>query len=205
MITDPIRATGPEAAARVHFTDPRIAALATTAHAATPEDTRAWHELDWHEQHGWRTHARDWLRVAVTVGLLPLVEPSTGYALAAVPLDVRPADGRPRRGNRGRAAAFREAAHAVRADAYGWGGPDHDDAWTAAHERLLELAREADGPAGGPDSADHLAAALARIRAWADHLDGEAQRQAGRLTASDPTADILRSLLDGTRHGEDPL
>ncbi|MFF4388539.1 hypothetical protein ACFY0G_17430 [Streptomyces sp. NPDC001552] len=205
MITDPIRATGPEASARLHFTDPRIAALSKTAHATSPDDTRAWHELDWAEQHVWRTAARDWLRVAVAVGLLPLVEPSTGDALAAVPLDVRPGDGRPRRGSRGRAAVFREAAHAVRADAFAWGGPDHEDAWTAAHGRLVELAREAEGAAGVSSGPEHTAAALARVRAWAALLDDEAQRATGRLAASDPTADVLRSLLDGTRHGEDPL
>ncbi|MFF4292166.1 hypothetical protein ACFY0N_00750 [Streptomyces vinaceus] len=205
MLTDPVRATGPEAAARLHFTDPRIAALASTAHAATPEDTRAWHELDWHEQHVWRTHARDWLRVAVTVGLLPLVEPATGDALAAVPLDVRPGDGRPRRGNRGRAAILREAAHAVRADAFGWGGPDHDDAWTAAHDRLMDLAREAEGQQDHPNGQDHQAAAITRIRAWASRLDDDAQRTTGRLASTDPVANALRALLDGSRHGEDPL
>ncbi|KPI33346.1 hypothetical protein OV450_1434 [Actinobacteria bacterium OV450] len=205
MITDPIRATGPEAAARCHFTDPRIAALASTAHAADPDDGRAWHELDWHEQHVWRTHARNWLRAAVAVGLLPLVEPATGDALAAVPLDVRPGDGRPRRGSRGRAAILREAAHAVRCDAFGWGGPDHDDAWTAAHDRLQDLAREAFMASEHPDGPDHHAAAITRVRAFISRLDEEAQRTTGRLAATDPVANSLRALLDGTRHGETPL
>jgi hypothetical protein len=204
LSTEPVRATGPEAAARLHFTDPRIIALSKTAHARFPGDNRPWHELDWHEQHTWRTAARDWLRAAVTLGLLPLVAPSTGQALAAVPLDVRPDDGRPRAGSRGRAATFRTAAHAVRPEAFGWGGGDHCDAWTEARKRLLEIADEEQDSADHTRSPDHLAAALARVEVWADQLD-DARREAGQITATDPTADTVRALLDGSRHGEDPL
>ncbi|MEU1815191.1 hypothetical protein ABZ543_08330 [Streptomyces roseifaciens] len=200
----PVKATGPEAAAGLYFTDPRVTALARAAYHASPDDERPWTELDWHQQHPWRIAARDWLRAAVTIGLLPLVKGTTGDALAAVPLDVDPDDGRPRAGSRGRAAAFRAAAHAVRPDAFGWGGPDHHDAWDAAEERLQEIADAEDESAGDMRSPDHLAAALARVEAWADRLDEVARRKHARLTATDPTADILRALLDGARHGEDP-
>ncbi|MGW1989648.1 hypothetical protein [Embleya sp. NPDC001921] len=93
---NPVPATGPEAAGRLHFTDPRITALAEAAQAAFEDDDRPWDVLDWHQKHVWRTAARDWLRAAVTVGLLPLVDPSTGTALATVTLHVCPGDGRPR-------------------------------------------------------------------------------------------------------------
>ncbi|WNI20346.1 hypothetical protein [Actinacidiphila sp. ITFR-21] len=203
MSTLPIRSTGPEAAADLHFTDPRIIALSKTAHAASL-DGRAWHELSWEEQHVWRTAARDFLRAAVAVGLLPLVVPSTGAALAAVTLDVQPGDGRPRSGSRGRAATFRAAAYAVRPDAFGGGGPDHYDAWTEAQTRLLEIADDEQNSVGDTRSPEHLAAALARVEAWADQLD-DAARENGPLTATDPVADTVRALLDGSRHGEDPL
>lgn len=98
MSTTPTPATGPDAAANVHFTDPRLIALSKTALAASREDDRPWHDLSWEEQHQWRVAAREWLRAAVTVGLLPCVVPSTGSALGAVSLDVDPIDGRPRPG-----------------------------------------------------------------------------------------------------------
>ncbi|MGA5497779.1 hypothetical protein ACPCSP_25795 [Streptomyces cinereoruber] len=205
--TTPVPATGPEAAAHVHYTDPRTAALSRAAHAAYPDDDRQWWALDQHEQHVWRTGARDMLRAAVTVGLLPRVVPSTGRALAAVPLDVRPGDGLPRLGTRGRGATFREAAALIAPDTYGWGGPDHYDAWKTAQATLLERAAaedEADDGTATHRSPEALAAALARVEAWADQLDDTAQRKAGRLSATDPTADIIRGLLDGSRHGEAP-
>lgn len=204
MSTEPTPSTGPAAAARLHFTDPRITALSRAAHEASPDDARPWHELDRDEQHAWRTAARNWLRAAVTVGLLPLVVPSTGEALAAVPLDVRPADGQPRAGSRGRAQAFRDAAHAVRPEAIGGGGPDHYDAWTEARDRLLELAHKEAAGIGDCVDADHLHAALVRVETWADQLDDAAQRKAGRLSATDPTADTIRALLNGSHHGADP-
>lgn len=198
-------ATGPAAAGRVHFTDPRVNALARAAHAAYLEDKREWSALDWNEQHTWRTGARDWLRTAVALGLLPLVVPSTGEALAAVPLDVQPADGLPRCGSRGRAQALRDAARAVQPDSFGWGGPDHHDAWTAAEQRLREMATDEERSVGDYLTYDQLHAAVVRVEAWADRLDETAQRKAARLTATDPFADMLRLLLDGARHGEDPL
>lgn len=197
MPTEPTPATGPEAAAAVHYTDPRVNALARAAHAATGGDARPWSDLHWHEQHEWRTGARDWLRIAVALGLLPRVIPSTGQALAAVALDVRPGDGRPRTGSRGRAATLRTAAAAVSPAAFGGGGPDHFDAWTDAEERLLDLARQEDNGVGDARTADDLAAALARIEAWADQLDDAAGAAAELRPATDPVADVLRRLIQG--------
>ncbi|MFC7791327.1 hypothetical protein [Streptomyces cinereoruber] len=202
--TTPVPGTGPEAAGHVHYTDPRITALSRAAHAAYPDDDRPWWALDQHEQRVWRTGARDMLRAAVSIGLLPRVVPSTGRALAAVPLDVRPGDGRPRAGARGRGAMFREAAAAVTPEGFSWGGPDHYDAWKTAHELLLGLADAEDAADVGARTPEESAAALARVQAWADQLDDAAQRQTGRLSATDPTADIIRGLLDGSRHGETP-
>ncbi|GGZ23727.1 hypothetical protein GCM10010387_16180 [Streptomyces inusitatus] len=205
MNTTPVPATGPEAAARLHHTDPRIRALAIAAHKASPDARRPWAELSEDERHTWRTSARNWLRAAVTVGLLPLVIPSTGQALAAVPLDVVPGDGRPRAGSRGRAQTFRDAAHAIRPEAFGWGGPDHHDAWTEARKRLDEIAEDEEGSVGDYRSADQAHAALVRVEVWADDLDEEVRRTAERIDVSDPVADRIRALLDGARHGEDPL
>lgn len=198
---------GLDAAARLHFTDPRVTALSQTMHAASDvAGKRPWHMLDWNEQHVWRTAARDWLRAAVAAGMLPLVDPTTGDALAAVPLDVRPDDGRPRPGNRGRAATYREAASLVAPEAFGYGGPDHHDAWTAAVEKLRGVADEVDDDTTGPgDTPDHLAAALTRFAVWAGQLDAAAQDAAGDRTVTDPTADVVRSILDDARHGQVPL
>jgi hypothetical protein len=205
VTTAPTPATGQAAAVRLHFTDPRITPLAQTAQAASADDDRPWRELDWHQQHAWRTAARDWLRAAVTLGLLPLVLPSTGEALAAVALDVHPGDGRPRVGSRGRAQAFRDAAHAVRPEAFGYGGPDHYDAWTDAAQRLQAIAKEEEASVGDYLSADQIHAALVRVEAWADQLDDAARAAAGRHAGvTDPVAAIIRGLLDGGRHGEDP-
>lgn len=46
-----------------------------------------------------------------------------------------------------RREALREAADAVAPDAFGYGGPDHEDAWTAAEEKLRRMADEAEGGA----------------------------------------------------------
>lgn len=203
--TTPTPATGPVAAQAVHFTDPRIVALSRAAHAATRDDDRPWAQLSFDEQHVWRTNAREWLRAAVTVGLLPRIVPSTGNALGAVPLDVRPADGRPRQGSGPRAAIYRAAASMITPEAFGWGGPDHQDAWKAAVARLHEAADdEADDQAGRDGTPDQHHAALVRVETWADQLDDAAQRAAGTMSATDPTADVIRQLLDGARHGEDP-
>ncbi|MEU6929011.1 hypothetical protein AB0A05_07585 [Streptomyces sp. NPDC046374] len=204
MSTNPTPATGPEAADRLHFTDPRVNPLARAAYSAQAAEDRPWHTLDWGVQHTWRTGARDWLRAAVHLGLLPLVVPSTGQALAAVPLDVVPGDGRPRPGSRGRAEAFRDAADAIKPERFGWGGTDHHDAWTEAGKRLREIADDERNSAGDILTADQVYAALVRVEAWADQLDDTAQRKAGRLTATDPVADVLRGLLDGGRNGEAP-
>lgn len=198
----PVQGTGPRAAARIHYTDPRITALSRAAHEASPDSPQSWTDLDWHQRNVWRTAARDWLRAAVTVGLLPAVVPSTGEALAAVPLDVDPTSGQPRAGSRGRAAVFREAAHAVRPESLGWGGPDHYDAWSEAEKTLLALAAEEEASVGDLFTADQLHAAVIRVETWAGQLDDAARSRSGRSDATDPTADILRLLLDGARHGE---
>lgn len=205
--TDPRPATGQDAATLIHYTDPRITALAAAGYAdSVLQDGRPWHDLDWHEQHAWRTAARDWLRAAVAVGLLPRVIPSTGQALAAVPLDVHPADGRPRTGSRGRAAAFRDAASAIDPDVFGWGGPDHHDAWREAQKRLHEVAAEEDADqAGRLDHPDAMAAALVRVETWADHLDDQVQRETRDMARQHPFAEVLRQLLDPAANGEDPL
>lgn len=81
-------------AQRIHYTDPRIQAIAQARHHLNG-DQRPYSSLTWDERHALREHARDWLRAAVAAGLLPRVEPSTGRADAVVPLDVDPGTGRP--------------------------------------------------------------------------------------------------------------
>ncbi|KOT94535.1 hypothetical protein ADK70_12765 [Streptomyces rimosus subsp. pseudoverticillatus] len=46
--------------------------------------------------------------------------------------------------DRYRAEVLREAADAVAPDAFGYGGPDHDDAWSAAEEKLRRMADAAE-------------------------------------------------------------
>ncbi|MCX5326347.1 hypothetical protein [Streptomyces sp. NBC_00120] len=201
----PYPPTGPDAAPRLHYTDPRVSALSMAAYGVTDSTGRPWDALDWNEQHAWRTAGRDWLRAAVATGLLPLVVPSTGQALAAVPLDVRPLDGRPRTGSRGRAQAFRDAALAIGPEVFGWGGPDHADAWREAQKRLREIAAVEDADqAGILDHPDAMAAALVRIQAWADQLDDQVQRKERDRTARHPIAVMVRHLLDPGDNGEDP-
>ncbi|MFZ3595107.1 hypothetical protein [Streptomyces sp. BH104] len=198
--------TGPDAASRLHYTDPRISPLAKAAYGTSDGTGREWEELDWHEQHTWRTAGRDWLRAAVKVGLLPLVVPSTGQALAAVPLDVEPRNGRPRLGGRGRAQCFREAAQAISPEVFGWGGPDHYDALSEAEKRLRRLAAvEDDDQAGLLDHPDAMAAALVRIQEWAAELDEQVRREEHDRTARHPVAVMLGMLLDPGQNGEDPL
>lgn len=50
-------------------------------------------------------------------------------------------------------------------------------------------------PTRTPTAAE-LAATVARIEEWADQLD-DARRQAGPLTATDTTADVLRAIIHG--------
>jgi hypothetical protein len=71
--------------------------------------------------------------------------------------------------------------------------------------RLLEIAREEETGIGDFLTPDQLHAALVRVEEWADELDETAQRTVGRTTATHPTADVLRVLLSGTAHGEDPM
>ncbi|MFI0827216.1 hypothetical protein ACH4Q7_22485 [Streptomyces roseolus] len=203
MTTPPLPpSVGPEAADRVHFTDPRVNALARSLHARSTGGD--YNLLPWDDKHAFRTAARDWLRAAVDIGLLPLVVPSTGEALAAVALDVRPGDGRPRVGSRGRAQAFRDAADAIRPGTFPLDGPLRRDAWEAARERLLAMAGEEEKSCGDFLTADQLHAALVRIETLANDLDATARARRGP-DATHPVADAIRGLIDGSRHGEDPM
>ncbi|WP_019060026.1 NUDIX hydrolase [Streptomyces prunicolor] len=83
-------------ASRVHYTDPRVRALAYTRwHLTTGGTHTDWLALGKDNPAALIEGARDWLRAAVALGLLPLVEPSTGRALSTVPLSVDPSTGTP--------------------------------------------------------------------------------------------------------------
>lgn len=84
-------------ASKVHYSDPRVAALAKAQHALNePDDDTEWRFVSFEERDRLMTGARAWLRAAVAAGLLPLVDTSTGQALSQVSLDVGAATGRPR-------------------------------------------------------------------------------------------------------------
>lgn len=70
---------------------------------------------------------------------------------------------------RARAQAFRDAAHAVHPDAFGYGGPDHYDAWTDAEQRLQAIAKKEEASADNYTSAAQIHTPLVRTEARADH------------------------------------
>lgn len=83
-------------ASLVHYTDPRVRALAYTRwHLTTGSPHTDWLALGKNNPAALIEEARDWLRAAIALGLLPLVEPSTGRALSTVPLSVDPSTGAP--------------------------------------------------------------------------------------------------------------
>lgn len=72
-----------EAAARVHYVDPRVRALAYGRWYLITGCTEAeWLALGKNDPAALIEEARGWLRAAVALGLLPLVEPSTGEPIS---------------------------------------------------------------------------------------------------------------------------
>ncbi|MGW3973854.1 hypothetical protein ACWEFD_31765 [Streptomyces ardesiacus] len=77
------------AAAAVHYPDPRVRALAFARWNMNTSGTfMEWLALDKNDPDTLIREAREWLRAVVALGLLPLVETSTGLARSSVPLDV---------------------------------------------------------------------------------------------------------------------
>lgn len=109
--------------------------------------------------------------LTVTLGLLPLVLPSTGEALAAVALDVHSGDGQPLvgSGQRPRHSAMPRTPCAPRRSATA--AQDHYHAGTDAAQCLQAVAKEK-GRFGDYLSADQIRAVLVRVKAWADQFDG---------------------------------
>ncbi|WP_459251182.1 hypothetical protein, partial [Streptomyces youssoufiensis] len=83
------------------------------------------------------------------------------------------------------AAVLRVAATEVAADAFGWGGPDHQGAWDAAADRLRDLADEV-------ESTDPLPPAPAAGSARADILAGLHAAEATTIGDETPEALLAR-------------
>ncbi|MFC8676747.1 hypothetical protein ACFUEN_29180 [Streptomyces griseorubiginosus] len=169
----------PADAAKVHYTDPRVRALAFARwHLTTGGTHDEWLWLGKDNPAALIQDARDWLRAVVALGLLPLINPSTGEPLTSSeqpPLD--------------RAAVLREAAAAIeeeqaREEATEWAQQDELDPETevggaavrAMAGMLRRRAAEAEASASRP--APPPAARATVYREVADRLAADASQGA---------------------------